>query len=129
MEIVLTGVGKPASEVLRGEMPAVWFTTRNTFEPTAFKGIMGRGGRRTASLSEMERVGNGLARVGVRADLVPADWNHHMRASGISRKTARRLARAARQVGSDPREWRVHYAAVPRSMWSRVQIWKGREWV
>jgi hypothetical protein len=128
-EIILTGVAKPISQVVGGEMPAVWFTTRETFEPTAMKGMMMGGFRRTMSLDEMEQHGNGLARIGVRAELVPADWQHHVRHSGITSKMARALAGSASAVGSDPRQWRVHYAPVSSSVWSAVQVWRAGQWV
>jgi hypothetical protein len=91
------------------EQPAVWFTKRPTWEPTASKG---RGG---------------LARIGVhRAGLTT--WAEHRKTSGIDPGTARGLVLAARDVGSNPGDWFAYYDAVPRTMWVAIQRWRAGSW-
>lgn len=128
-ELGRRGLSTPTARVGMTEKPAVWFSTRITFEPTALKGIVVGGGRRSATLDEMERLAGGLVRIGVRADLVRVGWAFHTKRGGLSRKTALSLVRAAKGVGADPSDWRVHYGPVPRSMWSRVQVWRAPAWV
>lgn len=111
------------------ERPAVWFTTRQTFEPTAVKCISKNGRLGVATPEEMDLLAGGHARIGVAARLVRLGWTYHVNRSGISRRTARALATYGEEIGSEPNEWRVFYGCVPSGMWSRVQVMRDGQWI
>lgn len=104
--ILSDGVIKAATAfVPDGEKPVVWFSTRQRWEPTATKGIIGPDGiRRDATLDEMIEHGGGLYRFGLPAsELIP--WNQIPAATGMSRDMARALVKAACRKGADPSFW------------------------
>lgn len=109
-------------EVARGERPAVWFTTRETFEPTTRKAEIRFGGaRHLLTVEEMRQRAGGLFRIGIEAASAPHNWTYHARRGGVATAVARRLERNAMQDGSDPQTWRVIYGDVPASMWRAIQ--------
>ena len=89
------------------ERPAVWFTTRPTWEPTANK-MWRTGDGRLVSLSTEETAirGGGLIRIEVNPEVAPFTWADHVRLSGITKTMARALERVGSRDGSDPGEWR-----------------------
>ena len=110
------------------EKPAVWFSRRETWEPTATKGMLDRttGHRRDATPEEMHEFG--MVRIGVDASgLTP--WLVHRNKSGITARVASSLVTSAVAVGSNPGDWFVSYEPVPRERWLRVERWDGAEWV
>jgi hypothetical protein len=128
LEAILAS-GKPAYvQVPIGERPAVWFSSRPTWEPTATKGVIDSrtGRRRTATAAEMLRAG--LVRIGVDASGL-STWLEHRQTGGISKADARQLVVAAKQVGANPGDWYVHYGPVAIQWWVRVQRWEADRWV
>lgn len=99
----------------RGERKAVWFSCRETWEPTATKGcIEGTAGLpRDASVSEMVAHGGALVRIEVPADVARHTWAEHRKIGGIDPRIADGLEEVARERGADPSEWRVSYHDVP----------------
>lgn len=127
--ILASGFLLPATAgVPRRERPAVWFTTRCTFEPTACKGAIGPDGiRRELSVEETEVFCGGLVRFGTAADdLVP--WPRLMTAVRMKVEHAKILERAARARGSDPSAWFGFVGPVPIKG-CRVERWEGGAWV
>ncbi len=92
------------------ERPAVWFTLRDTWEPTATW-------RGTGSKVRFGVLPEGLT-----------TWAGHRQSSGISATAADGLEKSARTRGSDPNEWLVSYESVPRSKWVRVEQLHGELW-
>ena len=114
--IVAGGLILPATTfVPEGEKPCVWFSTRQHWEPTATKGIVGPDGvRQNATMQEMLTLGGGLARFGLPvADLI--GWRDIQHMTGMSRETARTLAKVARLQGADPAFWFGSLEPVPVS--------------
>jgi len=115
IRIVESGAIEPATTFVQGrETPAVWFTFRDTWEPTATKGIMSKAGgpRRDATIQEMVEATGGLVRLEVAPDRAPVSWMQHRRKGLIDLREADALERAARDRGSDPAEWRLSYTRV-----------------
>jgi hypothetical protein len=130
-DIVATGKAREM-RVTHTEAPAVWFSVRETWEPTATKGFVDgtTGLIRASTIDEMMRIGKGLARVGVPvAGAGLHTWLEHRTMSGIRAAVARSLVLSARGMGSNPGDWRVHYGPVLRAAWIAVQRFDGREWV
>jgi hypothetical protein len=134
---------------LKGERPAIYFTRRETWEPTATKGIFlpdapeltpgeaiagltpeyyARYGRK-ATVAECAEVGHGLFRIGVAPDAAPVTWEAFVESGGLPRKMARALKRSAHADGSRVEDWRLRYDPLPFPEWARVELWNGREWI
>ena len=123
--IIATGEGE---DFALSEAPAVWFSKRSTWEPTATKGKMDNGVRRNATLAEMMRKGP-LVRIGVERDGLYT-WLEHRKLSGIRPETAKGLVRAAAKAGASPGDWFVHYGPVPRDRWVRIErSTDGKAWM
>ncbi|HEY1692272.1 MAG TPA: hypothetical protein VGG39_08920 [Polyangiaceae bacterium] len=111
------------------ERPAVWFSRRHSWEPTALKGLIDpeTGVRRNATFAEMAS-DLGLARIGVRPDGLTT-WLEHRRIGGIPADEARWLVKSAIMLGSNPGDWFVDYGDVTRDRWVTVQRWDDGVWV
>jgi hypothetical protein len=104
-DILRDGFIRAATEgVPAGELPIVWFSTRQVWEPTATKGYVIDGVRREATMREMIEDGDGLWRFGIPVSGLLA-WGPLQQAAGMTRETARRLARAAQRQGADQFFW------------------------
>ena len=121
-QILASGVIRRAAAGLRkGERAGVWFSLRDTWEPTATKWLRGHDGQfRPATMEEMWA--RGLARIGVDPVAVRTTWAQHRRFGGLPWPDGDAVERNARQQGADPDSWRVSYRDVPRSAWRRVEI-------
>lgn len=112
-----------------GERPAVWFTSRRSFAPTAHLGIMTpNGDRRTLTLIEMMEIAGPLIRIGVRRAAVPHDWNGFRREGNVSAEWVSALEIVALDAGDDPREWRLNFEPVPADQWVVVEFWVNNAW-
>ena len=120
-QIRASGVITRAAAGLRaGERAGVWFSLRQTWEPTATKWLRGQDGRfRPATMEEMSAMG--LARIGVSPDVVRTTWAQHRRFGGLSWTDGDAVERSARHQGADPDGWRVSYRDVPRASWQRIE--------
>ncbi len=108
------------------ELPAVWATRRPSWEPTATKGNHTTG---EASIEAMLATGILLVRLGLPKSAVPWTWVAHKRFGMIDPGAAYGLARAARSVGSDPRDWRLSYVPIPFTAVLAVEVSAdGRTW-
>jgi hypothetical protein len=120
-QIIATGRPQSVSmELASGEMPAIWFSKRPTWEPTASKGLVERGRQRSATIAEMVARHGGLARIGVDAAGL-LTWLDHRKLSGISAADAKRLVRSAVMVGANPGDWFVSYGTVRRERWLAIE--------
>lgn len=119
--IFASGEIRPATECVPShELPVVWFSRNDKWEPTASKGITNGRTQRTATMREMALFGNGLFRFGVDAEtLIP--WRHLLAAAGIRSGTVRRLERAGRKSGALPSDWFGNIGAVPMTRVVRVE--------
>ena len=103
--IIEGGVIRGATEhVPTGEMPVVWFSLRQHWEPTANKMIRSADGTvRFGTMADTIRIGGGW-RFGLPvSELLP--YRDLKRAANISGETARGLERVARRQGADPALW------------------------
>ena len=132
LESILTdGAIKPATAQIEDrERPVVWCSTNPNWEETAnkaFKSAMGF--IHPATRETTERFGAGLIRIQVNPEAVPVRWRDYVRDSGIRPKIARGLVRAAKKVGSSPRQWRMNYEPILASHWLGIETWDGHDWV
>lgn len=124
-ELQPSGAGARASE-----RPALWFTSRPTYEPTAIKMIQTNGGGiRQLTLAE-QATAFGLARIVVPASLAPLTWRQWVRESGVRAVDAKRLARCAKAQGSDVALYRATFEPVPLSSCFDIEVSDdGTAWV
>lgn len=99
--------------VAKGERPAVWFSCRETWEPTATKGIpldpeTGETGP-TPSIAEMVSLFGPLVRIEVSETDARHPWADHIRMGNIDLRAADALASIAIEQGADPADWRISY--------------------
>lgn len=105
-EIIRSGTLLPATAfVPEQEAPVLWFSSRQTYEPTARKMLMTSDGKvRSLSIKETAAHCGGLVRFGVDVGLT-MPWSRLRVAAGIRRYEARLLERTARRDGADPDQW------------------------
>lgn len=121
--ILIEGVIKRSREFVKqsGGRPAVWFSTRRTWEPTATKGILTPAGRRRATLPEMVEHHGRLVRLAVPEDVARHTWATH-RQRHERADVADGLEGDARRHGADPADWRVSYHDVPLDAVHTVEV-------
>ena len=95
--------------IVLGELPAVWFSIRQDWEPSATPGL-------------------GPARIGVAPIAAPILWADFPRKARLPQQVAKVLAASAKDMGANPRDWRCSLEAVPRSKWRAVEIWYRGRW-
>lgn len=120
---------KPATAgVPAGERPVVWFTTNPEWEPTANKGVVRYGKTVWLTRAETEAEGGGLFRIEVAPETAPYGWEEFKRLSGITEREEKRLARRAREWGSDYHDWRVSFEPVGADKWARIETRNRDRW-
>jgi hypothetical protein len=115
------GALTPATaHVPKDEKPAVWFSARQRWEPTAAKA-----GLRT--LDEMVQVFGPMLRFGIDPDRT-LPWRKLVIATGMSDVTRRGLEKVGRHVGADPADWFGVVGAVLLDDLV-MQQYNGEEWI
>jgi hypothetical protein len=106
-DILESGKIRPATaNVPSNERPAVWFTVRDDWEPTANKRWQNSntGEVKFLSTDEMLKRGGGGVRFGIPVHkLTP--WNKLINKTRMDSKTKKALIEFAINVGSDPDSW------------------------
>jgi len=112
---------------------AVWFTRSEAFEPTARIAKMNRatGEKTLLTVEEMAAIDElcGLVRVQVTEDVARHTWSHHRKVSGVHPRVADNLETRARELGSDPNDWRLSYYDVPLEKVLSVEVWHQGGWI
>ena len=130
LKILRAGFIKLATEIVAAkERPVVWFSFNPHWEPTASPGCEDpiTGVRRTVNFEELTRM-DAPIRIEIPETEAAHDWNDFKRLSHCPHKTWRNLSRTARAAGSDPKDWRVSFEAVPRTDWRCVEIFMNGDW-
>lgn len=128
--ILADGAIRPATACIDpGEMPVVWFTRSEVWEPTANKMIGTPFGVMPGTREMTERIGRGLYRIRIPGAVAPVHWRRWVRTSGVRLLTAEVLAHGARAQGSDPNDWWVSPMPVPEQDWLGIEVWRDDQWV
>lgn len=125
-----TGRVRPATAgVPRGEQPAIWFSTLDTYEPTARKLFATPTGEvRLATDEEHERFG-GFVRIGFATSAPLRRWDDDARrAIGQAVETWRRLEESALRQGSDPTKWWICPHALSLKKAVSIQRFQAGAW-
>ena len=85
--------------------------------------------KQTRPLSRNELVAMGVspARIEVKPEAVPYNWDDFMRKPGIPIKLAWKLEKLVLKWGSNPEEWRVATEPVSINAWLAIEIWNSKE--
>ena len=116
---------EPAREFIPdSERPAVWLTYRDSWEPTATKGIIDphTEKRRDATLQEMIKHAGGLVRIEVDPASAPLTWPDFCVASGCARLVLLGLYESAVEKGSDPKQWRTSFAPISEDSFLDIEF-------
>lgn len=71
----------------------------------------------------------GLARIGIPPDTAGLiDWYEFTRTSGITSRAAKGVEMRSYALGSRPQFWFATYEAVPKGVWTAIQINIGNGW-
>ena len=108
-------IKRTGSGVTKGDRKAVWFSCRETWEPTATKGYVPADAsgqpdfsrRRDATIQERVEKGAALVRIEVSENIARHTWLRHRPIGGIDPRMADAMEAAAVDQGGDPAEWRV----------------------
>lgn len=111
------------------EEPVLWFSLRQSWEPTATKGFVDArtGRRRDATLTEMHRLGGGVVRFGVDAARL-IRWPALAKAAHMRSATARGLEKSGRSKGAVPSDWLGSLQPVPLADVLHLQQFNGETW-
>jgi hypothetical protein len=106
------------------ERPAVWFSTREDFEPTAVKryGVDRYGDWHEVTFEQALELCNGAYRIGVdRDELKLISWLEYLKTSNVSREDAKTMRVNAIKWKAAPSDWWASYRPVPRRYWRAVE--------
>nr|WP_145545243.1 hypothetical protein [Variovorax boronicumulans] len=111
------------------EPPAVWFSARQTFEPTALKPLLRPDGTvQTLSFQQLAK-DYGAMRFGLPAsDSRLLNWKDACAAIGIQRDERRAMERKGQKQGGDPAHWFAILGPVALDELT-LEIWMDGEWV
>jgi hypothetical protein len=126
LSIIVDGVIRRATVGVRkgGSRPAVWFSCRDGWEPTATKWLRDdtTGQPRLATVDEMVHAGRALIRLEVPLAVARHTWREHRRRHEDPR-IADALEQRAREQGADPDDWRVSYYDVSLHDVISIESW------
>lgn len=114
------------------EVPSLWFSSNQTYEPTCMKAIQ-IGGRTVRSwnagdlreYSELFR----LWRFGVRReDITLLAWKAASKKVGYSARVRRGMELGGKAIGGHPKQWFATFDAVPVAQ-TKIQVMENMRWV
>lgn len=122
-------IRQATAHVPPNERPAAWFSFRETFEPSALKGLVDpKTGRvRTASFDELVEIDTPM-RIEVDPSVAPLNFATWEKASGVLPRTAQGLRRLAKMQGAKVEDWRVSFEPIGAEHWLAVEAYLNREW-
>jgi len=105
IDIMTSGILMTTSENCpTHERPVLWFSLNPNWEPTAVKGIVENGRRRTATMQETKKLGGGLVRLGYpHSELIP--WPKLAKEAGILSRNRKMLEKTGMEQGANPHHW------------------------
>lgn len=128
--ILADGFLKPYTPVRPPEKGIVYFTVRETYEPTAVKGVAVENvGVRLLTIEEMERELDGLYRIGVSDSYPLKPWIEINRLARVPDRDRREMERIACEKGSDPFKFWGTLRPVPMKDWGAVEKFRDGKWV
>ena len=105
----------------KSERSAVWFSTNPDWEKSCDGKL--RDGTTHYGLPMIEALQRGrhIYRIEVTPESAPYNWEDYKSMSGMSKTTIKLLEQRARQLGSDPREYRVSFQPVGWKQWVCIE--------
>ena len=108
---------------LYDRVPLLWFSRRETYEPSARKGLATRAGAVWLTEAQTEVYGSGLFRFGVDASAVPLRWHDYIEMNRVPKRAARTMERHGY-----PPDWLASRRPIPLSRCHAVEVFYRLEW-
>jgi hypothetical protein len=127
-DIVESGELRGSNAWAAGELPMLWFSANQQWEPTATKLYTSDSGV-TVSLTFQQQADNfGCIRFGMAAnDMRLLNWKAACTTAGTRRDTRRTLEKIGKKKGGDPSQWFATASAIPLSE-LHFQVWLNNAW-
>ena len=112
------------------EMPVVWFSYRQDWEPTATPGLIDAtsGTRRSLTFEEFASRET-PARIEIDPQAAPLNWRAWRKSSGVKSRTVKALEESALRQDADTADWRVSFEPVSSKNWFTVEVYVDGEWI
>jgi hypothetical protein len=107
-----------------GQVPAVWFSTEQVWEPTAacnWEATLADGTKKFLNMIELFQAHGGIYRFGVLPEAAPLTWHEYQ--AMIDGHVAEAMLEGALELGADPDHWRASLDPVGHQQWLRVEMW------
>jgi len=110
--------------------PVVWFSSAEPWEPSTAMKLRRPDGTTTflTDLASNARHGGGMFRIGVAPETAPISWTDYRKGGFDRPEVCNRMAKAAKELHADPRNWWASDRAVPRELWTRIDVWTDGRW-
>jgi len=111
------------------EMPVVWFSYRQDWEPTATPGLIDEasGTRRSLTFEEFA-YRETPARIEIDPQAAPLDWRAWRKSSGVKARMVKALEESALRQDADTADWRMSFDPVPLDHWRAVEVFIDGQW-
>lgn len=125
-KIVENGALRGSNAGAPGEVPMLWFSANQRWEPTARKLLLSPSGNAEQLTFEQQADLYGAIRFGISADDVRLlNWKSACTAAGTPRESRRELERVGKRIGASPSDWFATSAQIPLEE-LRLQVWVGK---
>ncbi|MCE9638464.1 MAG: hypothetical protein K8T90_22415 [Planctomycetes bacterium] len=110
--------------------PVAWFSTADPWEPSMAIKLRRKDGTSefVRDLAGNARHGGGMYRIGVAAATAPISWTGYRKGGFDMPDVCNRMAKRAKDLNADTRNWWASEVQVPRSLWTRVEVWSDELW-
>lgn len=110
--------------------PVAWFSTAEPWEPSMSIKLRRPDGTSDflRDLASNARHGGGMYRIGVAAATAPLSWTDYRKGGFDKPEVCNRMAKRAKELNADPRNWWASDRPVPRSLWTQVEVWSDARW-
>jgi len=121
--IVESGKLKCGNAGAAGELPMLWFSANQQWEPTATKMLTNKAGAMFSLTFKQQAEFFGCIRFGLAvADPRLLKWKDACTAAGTPREVRRKLEKMGKKIGGDPAHWFASAAIIPLSE-LHFQVW------
>jgi hypothetical protein len=112
------------------EIPVVWFSYRQDWEPTATPGLIdaASGTRRSLTFEEFASRET-PARIEIDPQAAPLSWRAWRKSSGVKSRTVKALEELALRQDASPADWRMSFEPVSSKNWFSVEFYIDGEWI
>lgn len=113
----------------KNEVPTVWFSYRQDWEPTATPRLSGAPLGHWMSFNEFAKIETPVP-IEVNPSYAPMKWPVWRKLSGVKAKTARDLESSAIRMKANVADWRMSFKPVTceSGAWRAIELFVGEHW-